>query len=152
MTDIPAVIECGARLMQRGAFAHAGSIDFKSAVDRLTQAIRSRTECLFVAIHREQLVGFLILVAQPCWWQPKVWQVVDDIIYCERPGLGRALVKAGLDWANSIPRAHEVIVSLNSGLETDRAARALCKYGLTARGVTLSATLSPKKERLWAVS
>jgi hypothetical protein len=148
-TDIPAIIECGSRLMATSEFRHAGTIDFKSAVDRLTRAMMSRTEFVAVALHRNQLVGFLVFVAQPCWWQPKVWQVSDDIIYCERPGMGRALLKAGIDWARTIPRAHELIVSLNSGLATDRAARVLCKHGLRERGVTLSVELR-QKERAWA--
>lgn len=149
-TDIPGIVECGDRLMKSGRFAYAGSIDFKSAVDRLTAAMMSRTQFVAVAIHREQIVGFLIFVAQPCWWQPKVWQVFDDIFYCERPGMGRRLLKLGLDWAQTIPRAHEVILSLNSGLATDRAVRALCKHGMSERGITLSIELPKGEQKSWA--
>lgn len=149
LEDIPGIIECGDRLMKSGRFSYAGHIDFKSAVDRLTAALRSRTEFVGVAIHKGQIVGFLILVAQPCWWQPRVWQVIDDIIYCERPGLGRRLLRLGIEWAATIPRAHEIIISLNSGLATDRSARALCKHGFEERGVTLSIQLR-KGEQRWA--
>jgi hypothetical protein len=146
--DIPAIIDVGHRLMQRGAFAYSG-IDFRAAVDRLTRAVQSRTEFIAVAIHKEQVVGFLILVAQPMWWQPSKWQVVDDLIYCERPGLGRHLLKLGIAWAHTIPRVCEIIISLNSNIDTERATKALVAHGMTKRGVTLSIPVS-KEVQSWA--
>lgn len=149
INDIPAIIECGDRLMRAGEF-HFTGINFQAAVDRLVHAIRSPVEWMGVAEHKGKIVGFLILVAQPMWWQPKLWQVVDDIIYCERPGMGRALLHAGLKWAWSVSGVAEVILSLNSGLSTDRAASALCKHGLRTRGITLSIARPTTEAKRWA--
>lgn len=137
LTDIPAIIHLGQELTRSGEWSYT-TIDFTAAVGRLRQAVTSIHEWVGIAEHRGRVVGFMILVSQPMWWNPKQRQVVDDILYCARPGMGRALVKAGLKWAWSDSRVAEVILSLNSGLATERATRALCKYGLRPRGVTLS--------------
>lgn len=144
--DLPAIIDLGSALNKRGSWRYA-KIEFKPAMDRLLRGLRDPHEWIGVAEHKGQIVGFLILVAQPMWWCPSMLQVLDDIIYCERPGLGRKLLKAGVEWAESLDGVAEIIISLNAGIETERSARAIEAQGFMPRGVTLSKLLSKRKHQ-----
>jgi hypothetical protein len=137
-SDVPAIIELGRELTMSGAWGRT-SIDFKAATSRLLDAIRRPTEWLGVAEYNDRIVGFLILVAQPMWWNPGQWIVMDDIIYCSKPGYGGRLVKAGLRWIESLPvNVVDVIFSLNSGVDSERSAAALKCHGMERRGITMS--------------
>lgn len=147
--DLEAIITLGTELTKRGAWSFT-EIEFKPAMDRLLHALRSPREAIFVATHGGKLVGFMILVAQPMWWNPMRWQVIDDIIFCARAGLGNALLRAGIEWAHSLPtNVCEIIISLNANIDTERAAKALEAHGMTRRGVTLSYSVTQRKQK-WA--
>lgn len=145
LQDLPYIIELGGALTREGHWSFT-SINFKAAMDRLTRAVRSRTEYIAVAEHNARIVGFIILIAQPLWWNPSQWQVIDDIIWCERAGMGRQLMKAGIAWAASLPvDVREIIVSLNSGINTEGASKVLRSVGLAERGVTLSVPIMKRR-------
>ena len=90
--DIDAIIQLGSRLVNSGAFAHT-NVSYRACVDRLVTAIRSPNQWLGVALHEGKVVGFLLLQVVSYWWSTNDRYVLDDGIYCERPLLGRALVR-----------------------------------------------------------
>jgi GNAT superfamily N-acetyltransferase len=147
--DIPDIIALGERLVRQGAYAQT-QVNFLSCANRLTRALRDPDEWLGVAEHRGRVVGFLILQVVRHWWSGTDCVVLDDGIYCTRPGLGRALVRAGEQWAWSRIGVREVLIALTSNVGTARSARVLARLGYTDRGVVVSKAKPIAEARRWA--
>jgi hypothetical protein len=133
--DAMAIVELGERLRSRGLFANTG-MDPLASLNHVLASIAARDRWVGVAEHRGQVVGVLMLVAQPYWWNPRARQVLDDLLCCERAGMGRALVRAGLKWALAQRDVVDVILSLNNG-DWWKAETVLSRIGLERRGIAL---------------
>lgn len=140
-----AIVDLGEQLRSSGAFANTGFNRF-AAVSHVMESIRDPNRWVGVAEHDGKIVGFLMLVAQPYWWNPSAWQVLDDVIYCARAGMGRALIRAGLKWAWSMPQVVDVIISLNNG-NAEQFVPALRRAGLERRGIAMGASKTRRTQR-----
>jgi hypothetical protein len=147
--DIPDIIALGERLVRKGAYADT-QINFKACVDRLTLAIRSPDQWIGVAVHRRRIVGFLVLQVVRYWWTGAEKYVLDDGIYCEKPGHGRALIRAGEAWATSQIGVREILIAFTSSIDTFRSARTLARLGYTERGVVMSKSKPIAEAKRWA--
>lgn len=135
--DIPAVIELGVRMVKKSAFRDT-TVHYGQCMNRLLRATSSRREKLFVAEHSGVIVGFLILCITMYWWSATESYALDDGIYAEHAGAGRALIRFGMAWAK-INGCREVMISFNSRIDTERAVETLVKgNGFTRRGVNVS--------------
>jgi len=146
--DVNAIVELGEQLVARSSFAGT-KVSYLMCVNRLLRAIREPDELLVVAEHSGAIVGFLILVMTRYWWSRDDRYVLYDGIFAVRAGAGAAMVRYGVYWAKQ-HGAREVIIALNSGVETDRAARVLNRCGLRDRGINVSIVLTGEKVSLAA--
>jgi hypothetical protein len=143
--DIHAVIAMGERMLLRGSFAHT-KLSFRACMNRMLLAIRNQHEWLGVALVGEKIVGALLLTVVKYWWSDSERYVLDDGLYAEHPGAGAALVRAGTRWAQSIG-VKEIILTLNSNIETDRSVRVLNRCGFVDRGICVSMDLRMEAQR-----
>ncbi len=147
--DIPDIIALGEKLVQLGSFAHT-SVNFRRCVDHLVRAIQSPSQWVGVAVSGRRIVGFLILQEVHYWWSSSDGYILDDGIFCTKPGFGRALVRAGERWAWSRPGVREILIAFTSNVGTDRSARVLARLGYAERGVVMSKTKPIAEARRWA--
>lgn len=148
IADIPVITDLGIRLVSRSDFAHT-TPNRCAMTDRFLHAIRSKSEWLGVAEHDGKIVGSLLLVVVKYWWTRDEHYVLDDGLYCERPGAGAALIRAGLRWASRL-NVKEVLLAVNSGFDIDRTARVMNRCGLQNRGITVSMRVDGVEARRWA--
>lgn len=146
--DIPSIFALGKSLVNKSEFSGT-SVSYLMCVNRFLRAIQSPDELLLVAEHNGAIVGFLILVMIRYWWSSDDLYVLDDGIYSERAGSGSALIRYGIAWAKQ-HGAREIIIALNSGIETDRSVRALNRCGLHDRGINVSIKLREENVSLAA--
>lgn len=135
--DIDEIVRLGTKLVNSGAYRDT-VISYRTCVERLALAIRSPDQWLGVAVRDGKVVGFLLLQVVSYWWSANDRYVLDDGIFCTSPGMGRSLVKAGVQWAARQRGVREVMLALTSQFQTDRSVRALAHCGFRERGVVVA--------------
>lgn len=134
--DIPAAIECGRRLHARSVYAKHW-VDQASCYQTMARAIADKTALLLVAEHDKQLTGLMLLQALPYWWASPAAgaRYVTDLVFgAERAGDGMGMLRAGIEWAWTVPRVAECTFGISSGITPERTAELYRLAGMKELG------------------
>ena len=129
--DYPAWCDLVRRLFDKTPYA-AIPVDLPAISKLYSQCLHSKLGCVYVAEHG-RLTGTIMGVAQTLWFSQKRY-ATDLLFYSERPGDGRLLLRAFLDWAWSLPSVVEVTLGQSSGIDVERTGILYERAGLTRVG------------------
>ncbi len=133
--DIPGAIECGKRLHARSVYARHAT-DQQAIYSTMAFGVHSNIGRLLVAEHDGAITGVMLLQAMPYWWAraggPRF--VTDLVFGAERPGDGAQMLRAGIEWAWTVPRVVECTFGISSGITPERTAELYQRLGLRQLG------------------